>query len=721
MNCRPILVTALFLSPFLRAQEPDSLGINTLGEVIITGQYNPQSVDQSVFEVEVISQEEIKRMAGNNLADVLTQSLNMNIVPNAGEGSSGVEQFGFNSEYIKILVDGIPIIGDQGFGNAIDITQINLDDIAQIEIIEGAMGVQYGSNAVTGVINIITKKSSKTKWKITGYVQEESIGDEYSWFEEGRHIQSIELGHNFSEKFYGNILYTRNDFQGFLNNKQGIGYYNENNSSDGLRGYEWLPKEQNNVKGLLNYKGKNFRAFYKFGYFHELTNKYANNVLLNFNSSTQTVNPTATDEIFASDRFYHHLNTSGKIGNQVNFNVSLSYQEQIRNLESYTYTLKTGNKSNVDTYDYNTRKGYFSRGTFNNFFDAENFNLELGYAVTLDEGSASGLASQNVTESTQNNTLNSYSVFASSEIKLGKRLSLRPGTRILTSSQFGPEYLGSLSGKYQFDNGYQLRAIIGTAPKLPTFEQLYFYMVDSNHNIQGNENLKLENGKSIFLHFKKTFWSKDFKTKFSPKFSAWYLDVDDKIDLIVVNEAPLEYKYHNIDLYRTWGVSLENSLQFKNLQAGLGIAFSGHSEVLNASENEGFSNSFQIDVDDYLYSFQINANASYHVPKWNTYFSAFYKLNGPQYQFRSSLDENGKTQVSKGKTESFAWLNASVRKTFFDETFEITLGARNLLDVTRIDANIGGSGTHSGPASTQLLAYGRSYFLKLLFHLNFKN
>lgn len=710
MNCRPILIAALLFSTFLHSQKRDSLEVNELKEVVLTGQYNPQSVDKSVFEVEVITQKEIKKMAGNNLADVLTQTLNMNVVPNAGEGRSGIEQFGFNSEYVKILVDGIPIIGDQGFGNAIDVTQINLDDIRQIEIIEGAMGVQYGSNAVTGVVNIITEKSSKTDWEITGYVQEETIGDEYSWFEEGRHIQSIELGHNFSKKFYGNILYTRNDFQGFLNNKQGIDYYNRENPNDGLRGFEWLPKEQNNVKALLNYDGKKFRMFYKFGYFHELTNKYANNVILNSNPATQTVNPTATDEIFASDRFYHHLNASGKIAGQVNFNVSLSYQEQTRNLESYTYELKTGKKSNVDNYDYNTRKGYFSRGTFNNFFDKENFNLELGYAVTLDEGSASGLASQNAAESTQTNTLNSYSFFASSEFKIGERLSLRPGARILTSSKFGPEYLVSFSGKYQFENGYQLRAIVGTAPKLPNFEQLYFYMVDSNHNIQGNEKLEPEYGKSIFLHFKKTYWFNDYRVTYKPKLSTWYLDVQDKIDLIVVNESPLEYEYNNIDLYRTWGISLENSLDFEKFQTGLGISFSGQSKVLNAAE---------VYNDDYLYAFQINVNVSYQVPKWNTYFSAFYKLNGPHYQFVQSIDENGEFQITKGKLDSYAWLNTSVRKTFFDERFEITAGIRNVLDVTRVDANIGGSGAHSGPANTQLLGYGRSYFLKLLFHLNF--
>lgn len=170
IQMRTITVLLLSLSVIqLHAQETDSLDLEFtqhLSPVVLTGQYSPQSVDKSVFEVEVISRQDIEKMAGNTLEDVLTQNLNLNIMPNPSEGRSGLQQFGFDSEYIKILVDGIPIVGDEGFGNAIDISQINLDDIQQIEIIEGSMGVQYGANAVTGVINIITQKTADTNGRL---------------------------------------------------------------------------------------------------------------------------------------------------------------------------------------------------------------------------------------------------------------------------------------------------------------------------------------------------------------------------------------------------------------------------------------------------------------------------------------------------------------------------------------------------------------------------
>ncbi|GGZ52956.1 hypothetical protein [Mesonia mobilis] len=75
-------------------------------------------------------------------------------------------------------------------------------------------------------------------------------------------------------------------------------------------------------------------------------------------------------------------------------------------------------------------------------------------------------------------------------------------------------------------------------------------------------------------------------------------------------------------------------------------------------------------------------------------------------------------EISRSKLEGFGWLNTSIRKTFFDD-FEVTLGARNVLDITRVNLSNGQGGAHSAGAQSQLLGYGRSYFLKLLYNLNF--
>jgi outer membrane receptor for ferrienterochelin and colicins len=61
-------------------------------------------------------------------------------------------------------------------------------------------------------------------------------------------------------------------------------------------------------------------------------------------------------------------------------------------------------------------------------------------------------------------------------------------------------------------------------------------------------------------------------------------------------------------------------------------------------------------------------------------------------------------------------MDASVRKSFANKKWEVTLGARNLLNVTRINQGFSGEAHSAGTAL--VLGYGRSYFLKLLFNLN---
>ena len=191
------------------------------------------------------------------------------------------------------------------------------------------MGVQYGADAVAGVINIITKKSANYKWQIRPYLQEETSGDECGWFDKGRHIQSLSVSNNISEKLYANITVTRNDFAGLWGDKQGESYqYN-----DGKRGYEWLPKLQYNTKGMLSYQAENMKMFYKFEYFNEKVSRYDSVVRENYNPSTQTRNPISSDEIFTSQRFMHHLNANGSFNSGILYNVSLSFQQQKKNAE----------------------------------------------------------------------------------------------------------------------------------------------------------------------------------------------------------------------------------------------------------------------------------------------------------------------------------------------------------------------------------------------------
>ncbi|MDG3580936.1 TonB-dependent receptor plug domain-containing protein [Galbibacter pacificus] len=682
----------------------DSLAINNLEEVVITGQYNAQSIKKSVYEVSVISKADIDRQAGNNLADILNQTLNITILPSASTGKSQVRMFGLDGQYVKILVDNIPLVNDEGFGNNTDLTQINLDDVEQIEIVEGAMGVQYGTNAVAGVINIITKKSSRHKWKITPYIQEETIGNEYGWFDKGRHIQSLSISHDLSNKWYANAMFTRNDFAGLWGDKEGQNYA----QNDGKRGYEWLPKIQYNGKALLSYNGEHAKLFYKFEYFNEKVSRYDSVVRSNENPSTGTNNPISSDEIFTSNRIMHHLNVNGNFNGGVTYDVSFSFQQQKRNAETYNYRIPTREKFDVQDFEYESRKIYYSKGMFSNFMAANAFDFQLGYELNATNGYASAISGDFGGENIDR-YLGAYDVFASAEYIPGNRFSIRPGARVFFSNKFDTQTALELSSKYLFDNNLELRAVVGTAPRMPDFTELYSYFVDTNHDIRGNENLKPEQGTSIFVHAKKPFvFNNGLMLK--SKLSLGYINVKDRIELIIVNSSPLAYQYNNIDKYRTWNISFANGFAYQNWSGNLGVSYSGVSKVLDSRDYN----------DDYLNALQLNANLAYIIPDWGTTFSTYFKHNGPEYQFVQQQDTDGNAVLVRGKQDAYSWWDASVRKSFLeDNKLQITVGARNLLNITRVNTTATEGGAHSGPPSSVLLGYGRSYFIKLLYNLNF--
>ena len=683
----------------------DSTKIEALEEVVITGQYNPQSIKKSVHNVIVINRKQIEQQAANNLADLLNFNLNLNIIPNSQSGKSTISFFGLDAQYFNILIDNIPLVSDNGLGNNIDLTQVNLDDVERIEIVEGSMGVEYGANAVSGVINIITKKSIDSDWKIQTYIQEETVSNEYAWFDEGRHIQSISVSHNINEKWFTKIGFNRNDFAGFFNERQGESYY----QNDGLRGYDWLPKHQIATNALLNYTSKNFRLFYKFEYFNEKINYYDAAVRTNINIDNQTSSPSATDRIFKTNRWVNNLNIDGHLNSGANYNVSLSYQQQKRKLNEFNYFILTQERSSETDETYQSSKVLFSKGTIDNLVKSDAYNFQLGYEARYIEGYDTQ-ASGDVTQVDKTNTQNNIALFGSSEVKLSEKFSLRPGVRYEYNSLFNSKLLGSLSARYLLKNGFELRGNVGSSYRVPNFEELYYYFVDSNHDVRGNENLDPENGFSAFVNLKKRSWFNDVSLINNLKFS--YIDLSNKIDLAIVNDTPLQYQFINIDSFQLIGVTLDNTLKTGGLSFKLGATFQGVSRI-NEDEVNG--------EDGFLYNFQINTSASYFYKKWNTSFTMLLKYNGQQENYiANGTDTNGNSLFTKATTEAYSWLDASIKKSFFNKKIDVTLGGRNLLDITNVNISNGSTGgTHSANNSALLLGYGRSYYLKLLYNLNF--
>lgn len=550
---RVLLPFIFLLSSIASAQDTpiqDSIKNKQLEEVVITGQIEPQSLKKSVYNVRVISKKDIQRLAANNLGDVLNQYLNITVKPSGSDGRSTVSMFGLDGQYFKILVDNIPLISDTGLGNNVDLTQVNLDDVEQIEIIEGSMGVTHGSNAVSGILNIITKKSAKNKWEISATVQEETIGDEYSWFDKGRHIQALKVSHSINENWFASIGANRNDFTGYLDDMQGKNYM----ENDGLRGYSWLPKEQIVSNALIGYSKKDFRLFYKFDYFNEIVNYYNPVVVPQSNGPFEPVY-FSNDKNFVTSRFYHHLNSYGHLFSKLTYNVSLSYQKQVRDEERFKYYIESEEEQDKTSTTYLSKEVIYSTGNVTNFFTNKKYDLQVGYEIVNENGTASPTSGTFRDEEQQaangiQARLENYDFFASAELNFTDRFSVRPGFRYSFQSKFEDQQAVSLGLRYLMDRGFEARGSVGRSYRTPNFDEMYTYFVDSNHNIQGNSDLIPEQSMSYEVSLKKTTMFTS-GVQLLNSILVSHLDVDDRIGLVLASTDPIwAYKYMNIDSYR---------------------------------------------------------------------------------------------------------------------------------------------------------------------------
>ncbi|MEO6446750.1 MAG: TonB-dependent receptor plug domain-containing protein, partial [Gemmatimonadaceae bacterium] len=149
--------SVLALLPLARSHAQAVPDTARLRAVIVTADRLPRPVDRTPSSVTVLSGETLRASGITQLADALRGVPGVNAV---GSGSLGAQTSlfmrGGESDYVKVLVDGV-VMNDPG--GAIDLATINLANVERIEIVRGPASVQYGSDAVSGVIQIFTRQA----------------------------------------------------------------------------------------------------------------------------------------------------------------------------------------------------------------------------------------------------------------------------------------------------------------------------------------------------------------------------------------------------------------------------------------------------------------------------------------------------------------------------------------------------------------------------------
>lgn len=700
MKKKVLSVLSLSLVFWMNAQEKDSLNRKKIEEVVITGQYMQKSINKSIYKVEVIDEQQIKNMAATNAADVLNQTLNIQITPNTNSGNSTANIMGLGGDYVKILIDNIPVVGDTGLGSNIDLTKISLSNIERIEIVKGSMGVEYGNGALAGVINIITKKNSTKKLSIRAALQEESVRDGYDLKKrgKGRHIQNLNIGYNFDDNWFTNISFNHNQFMGYEGKQKGYKHFGDEKKP--MRGYEWNPKDQYEANALIRYSKNKTSFFYKISYLNEKFNYYNPvSTLEPLDDGQGGATYLATDREYNTDRWIHQFNIQTNLGH-IRYMGDFSYQKQNRKYFDYIYDVPNRFRaSEKPENSYYKTDVIYSRGMFSNFLDNKTFDFQLGYELDHTNGYAALIAGDFFGENARRKIF-TYGTFLSAEWNISDKVSVRPGARLSVSENFNNQFNYSLSARWKTSENSNLRGVFGTANRYPTYDELYTYFVDLNHDIQGNPDLKPETGYSLGL-----FWDQGFTIgdgwKLNYNLEALYVDLKDKIESIMV-KRPSTYKYLNMDKYRSLLFAANANIVKDQFSVGFRTSLNG----ISVSK-------FDMDVSsptDFQYNFQAGTNVGYKLKNTNTAFNLYYKYTGP-----ARLYVLEKETFRIGKTDGFHMMDFIVSQPFWKDRLELSVGVKNIFDVTSINSTANVGSAHAAGTDRLNLYYGRSYFARLMY------
>ena len=151
-----LFLALLFSTGKVFAQNDSTAKI--LDEVVVTGQHKPQSLKNSVYKVNIINRQRIALSGATNIQQVLFNQLGLNFSNDNTLGTADIQMMGMSGRNVKILLDGVPLV-DRGDTRE-SLNQVDLNSIDRIELVEGPMSVSYGSDALAGVVNLISKRPS---------------------------------------------------------------------------------------------------------------------------------------------------------------------------------------------------------------------------------------------------------------------------------------------------------------------------------------------------------------------------------------------------------------------------------------------------------------------------------------------------------------------------------------------------------------------------------
>lgn len=649
-----------FLDYYDTLQKPQSKTITLqykvveLEECVVTAQLKKTTVSNAIQKMTVISNERIEEQGAVNLEDVLQYEPNIRISQDPVLGS-GITMQGASGQNVKILIDGVPVIGRLG-GN-IDLSQINLDNIDRIEIIKGPSSTTYGADALAGTINLITKKHARKK-KISA-----SLGTYYESI--GQYNANGALGFG-SKKTTFLINGGRNFFNGW-------------SEKDTSRRKDWKPK----LQYFSSYKAqrilKKGTIALNGSYFYEkITNK---------GLPREPYFENAFDDYYYTKRLNQSLLYQYYPNSHNKLSILVAYNHYQRKKTSYFIDLTTLEQSLLEdkqAQDTTAFDLYMSRGSYLIDKDSSKLSTQIGYDFNHESTKGKRIEGQF-------KSIGDYALYTTFNYTFDTNFTAQIGARYSINTVYDAPIVPTLYLKYIKKNN-QFRVSYGSGFRAPSLKELYFEFVDINHNIIGNDELKAEKSHNFQFNWTKQTTYSGFNIQ--PSVGIFYNRINNLITLAQTTESAV-FTYVNIGRFQSTGFSSSLAMSNKVIKMEVGLNY------LGVKSNVGSENV----KTDFQYSPEMTYNFTLKL-KPQTSLSMFYKNNGKVISY--FVDENDELQ--QGFKNPFSQLDMTISQKI-KKKVSVQLGVKNLFDVVTVFSNSPTS-THSTSQSSTSISMGRTFFFR---------
>ena len=541
------LSVLLGLSSPVYAQDIQNNDVINTPDVVVTATRTQEEVKAVPQTVEVITKEDIEQLGATDVYSALRLAANVDVT-SAGMAGHNVMIRGMSTNHTLILIDGKRFAGEDTSAtqNVYALGRLSLSNIERIEIVRGSASAQYGSDALGGVINIITKKSKEPSVMVGISTGSESINNYY-------HIDFGKQG-NFSSTFDMRFSDVRKNMQA---GDEGSNYYG--------------PIQDFNFAGTWDL-GNNKEIDLTLGYYNEHTKAdYADKY------TSTGVFQTSKDkkEWYDYRRYDYSLGYSGKTDNSDYmirtfysrldkennlYNYRNNFPEPMENILGSMYPKYDWDKS---TY---TLWGIEGKNTVQL---SDNHLLTFGgeYRQNKVEGTRLSDGGDNVHQVSQSGNgimsnkyysdkeINTWAGYIQDEWQVNDKLLVIPSVRYDHDSSFGGEVTPKIGATYFISDNSRIKANWGKGFKAPTISELYMAMHRAmggqTVNVYGNPDLKPE---------KSTSWDISFEAEKDNNFGKLTYFNNDVKNLITTKQIGSSYydqSYVNVDEAEIDGVEME--------------------------------------------------------------------------------------------------------------------------------------------------------------------